>query len=165
MYMQFMWISHFRVPKTLTFKTRPSAKPLWWKWVLFAYSYQWFGIKPRFEVEAMFTLLWIAFEPTRNIPNRASPLLFTHKNGDCGVISVTKRSCAAPISKVERHISDRCWHDTGYLFVAALKAIRFSINIAELKQLGNGLFYHAFSLLPYLVSYEDAVHFLLFCFT
>ena len=34
-------------------------------------------------------------------------LLFTHKNGDVGAISVTERSCVAPISKVERHISDR----------------------------------------------------------
>ena len=29
-------IGHFRVPKNLTFKTRLSAKPLLWKWVLFA---------------------------------------------------------------------------------------------------------------------------------
>ena len=34
-------------------------------------------------------------------------LLFTHKNGDFGLISVTERSCAAPVSKVERYISDR----------------------------------------------------------
>ena len=34
-------------------------------------------------------------------------LLFTHKNSDFGAISVTERSCAAPISKVESHISDR----------------------------------------------------------
>ena len=31
-------IGHFRVPKTLTFKIRPSAKPLLWKWVLFAWE-------------------------------------------------------------------------------------------------------------------------------
>ena len=30
-------------------------------------------------------------------------LLFAHKNGNFGAISVTDRSCAAPISKVERH--------------------------------------------------------------
>ena len=35
-------------------------------------------------------------------------LLFTHKNGDFGAISVTERSCTAPISKVESHISGRC---------------------------------------------------------
>ena len=34
-------------------------------------------------------------------------LLFTHNNGDFGAISVTKRSCGAPTSEVERHISDR----------------------------------------------------------
>ena len=36
-------------------------------------------------------------------------LLYTNKNGgDFGANSVTKRNCAAPISKVESHISDRC---------------------------------------------------------
>ena len=34
-------------------------------------------------------------------------ILSTHMNGDFGSISVTERSCHAPISKVERHISDR----------------------------------------------------------
>ena len=42
-------------------------------------------------------------------------LLFTHKNGDIGAISVTERSCAAPISKVESQISDRCSYYTGAL--------------------------------------------------
>ena len=37
-------------------------------------------------------------------------LLFSHKNGDFGAISITQRSCAEPISKVESHISDRCSH-------------------------------------------------------
>ena len=30
------WIGHFRVPKTRTFKMRPSAQPFLWKWGLFA---------------------------------------------------------------------------------------------------------------------------------
>ena len=38
-------------------------------------------------------------------------LLFTHKSGDFGAISVTVRSYAAPFSKVESHISDRCSHN------------------------------------------------------
>ena len=33
-------------------------------------------------------------------------LLFTHKNGDFGATSVTERSYAVPILKVERHVSD-----------------------------------------------------------
>ena len=33
-------------------------------------------------------------------------LLFTLKNDDFGAISETERSCAVPISKVDRHISD-----------------------------------------------------------
>ena len=31
----------------------------------------------------------------------------SHKNGDFAAISVTVRGCAGPISKVERHISER----------------------------------------------------------
>ena len=31
---------HFRVPKTLTFKMRPSAQPFLWKWVLFAWEWK-----------------------------------------------------------------------------------------------------------------------------
>ena len=34
-------------------------------------------------------------------------LQFKHNNSDFGAISVTERSCASPILKVERHISDR----------------------------------------------------------
>ena len=53
----------------------------------------------------MFTLCRMA------LPSARKPylmgLLFTHKNGDFGAVSVMKRSCTAPISKVERHISDR----------------------------------------------------------
>ena len=33
-------------------------------------------------------------------------IVFTHKNGDFGAISITERSCTAPISKMEPHISD-----------------------------------------------------------
>ena len=33
-------IGHFRVPKTLTFKVRPSAQPFLWKWVLFAWVWK-----------------------------------------------------------------------------------------------------------------------------
>ena len=56
--------------------------------------------------------------PSLDIPSTPPPspgrkpyrigLLFTHKNGDLGALSVTERSCAAPISKVESHISERC---------------------------------------------------------
>ena len=52
----------------------------------------------------MFTLYRIAFTPTRK-PNRIG-LLFTPKNFDFCKISVTERRCAAPISKMESHISD-----------------------------------------------------------
>ena len=42
---------------------------------------------------------------TKTIPDtRAS--VYTHKNRDFGAISVTERSCATPISKLESHISE-----------------------------------------------------------
>ena len=44
-------------------------------------------------------------------------LLYTNKNGgDFGANSVTKRNCAAPISKVESHISDRSIHNI-YIYI------------------------------------------------
>ena len=49
---------------------------------------------------AVFTLYWTAFGPTRQL-FRIEPL-FTHENDDFGAISVTERSRAAPILKVER---------------------------------------------------------------
>ena len=37
----FQWeIGHFRVPKILTFKMRPSEQPFLWKWVLFAWKWK-----------------------------------------------------------------------------------------------------------------------------
>ena len=33
-------VGHFRVPKTLTFKMRPSAQLFLWKWVLFAWEWK-----------------------------------------------------------------------------------------------------------------------------
>ena len=47
----------------------------------------------------------MAFAPSRK--SYRIRLLFTHMNGCDVTISVTERSCAAPISKVERDISDR----------------------------------------------------------
>lgn len=41
-------------------------------------------------------------------------LLFTHEDHDFGVISVTESSCTVPISKVERHITDRFYTTLWY---------------------------------------------------
>ena len=50
----------------------------------------------------MFTAYWIAFAPPQK-PYRMG-LLYIHKNGDFGAISVTAdRSCAAAIFKVARY--------------------------------------------------------------
>ena len=51
-----------------------------------------------------FTVYQIAFVSLLKLYRKG--LLF--KNGCGGAISVTERRCAAPISKVESHISDRC---------------------------------------------------------
>ena len=59
-------------------------------------------------IQAMFTLYQTAFTPLRK--SYQIELLFTHKNGSGGAISLTERSCAAPISKVESQISKRCSH-------------------------------------------------------
>ena len=66
----------------------------------------------------MFTLYRKALAPAQK-PDQIG-LLFTHKNGDIGAISVGERGCATPISKEESHISDRCSHyNTGWIFVSA----------------------------------------------
>jgi len=53
-------------------------------------------------------------------------LLFTHKTGDFGAISVTERSCAALISKVTSHIRDGCSY-----FRVGKKSYQVSVNIAK----------------------------------
>ena len=58
------------------------------------------------EFKAQFTPYPIPFAPRTKIkPDRASVL--TQKNGCGGANSEKKRSLATPISKVERHISDK----------------------------------------------------------
>ena len=56
------------------------------------------------KVSITFTQYWTAFTPVRR-PYQVW-LLFTQVNGDFGAISVTARSYAAPILKVDCHISD-----------------------------------------------------------
>ena len=54
-------------------------------------------------IKAIFTLYQIAFmSPWTTC---WTGLLFTHNNSSGDAISVTEQSCAAPISKVEYHIS------------------------------------------------------------
>ena len=54
-------------------------------------------------------------------------LRFTHKNDDLGAISVMRRNCPEPISKVQSYTADKY---TGYLFVSARQAVRYSVKIA-----------------------------------
>ena len=77
------------------------------------------------KCQVMFTLYRVAFALAKNWPYRIG-LLFTHKNGDFGAISVAGRRYEAPISKVESDISDRCSYYTGY-----------SVNIASDWNLGT----------------------------
>ena len=51
----------------------------------------------------MFTIYREAFPPAQK-PDRIG-ILFAHKNSDFYAISLTKRICAARISKLESHIS------------------------------------------------------------
>ena len=44
--------------------------------------------------------------------------------------SVTERSCAAWISKVESHISDSRSYYAGQVFMSARKTVRYTVNIA-----------------------------------
>ena len=46
--------AHFRVPKSLTFKMRPSAQPFLWKWVLFAWEWKLISILKAEHI----TLFW-----------------------------------------------------------------------------------------------------------
>ena len=63
------------------------------------------------SIKPIVTLYQVAFTPAQKQYRRG--ILFTHKNGDLGAISVMERSCAAPISKVESQISDRSSYYTG----------------------------------------------------
>ena len=54
----------------------------------------------------MFTLYQKAFAPPRKLYRIG--LLFTHKNGCGGAISVTERGSTATISKVESDMLDTC---------------------------------------------------------
>ena len=65
----------------------------------------------------MVTLYWIAFLPPRK--SYRIGIRLTHVNGDFDAISVTEQNCAAPISKVESHLSHRCSYFTGEVFVSA----------------------------------------------
>ena len=57
-----------------------------------------------FIIKAMFTLCWVPFAPARK--SYQIGLLFRHKKGGFGTISVTEQSSATPILKVECHISE-----------------------------------------------------------
>jgi len=77
----------------------------------------------------LYTLYRIALAPTRK-PYRIGHL-FTQKNGGFDAISLTERSCAALILKLDRHISDRLmWtgisDSTGSKWVVACENSRFA---------------------------------------
>ena len=64
--------------------------------------------------------------------------MFTHvKNGNLGKISVTERSCTAPVFKVESHMLDKCSYYTGGLFVSSAKAIRCEHSLKDAAGIRN----------------------------
>ena len=77
--------------------------------------------------QALFTLYRMSFAPVRKPYQKG--LLFIHKDGDFCAISVTERNCAATVTKVESHISDRCSYYTGYLFVSYSSYYEHSLNL------------------------------------
>ena len=64
------------------------------------------------KLKALFTPYRIRFAPERK-PYRIGILYTRNNHDDFGAKSVTKRTCAAPISKVERHILERSSHYSG----------------------------------------------------
>ena len=69
----------------------------------------------------------IVLAPARR-PYRIGPLI-THENNDFGAFSATERSYAAPILKVDRHISDRCLcHSRQQREQVLFKVIRCSVD-------------------------------------
>ena len=86
---------------------------------------------------------------------RIGPLL-THKNG-CGAISATERSCAARISKVKRHTSDRfcakLWCSIGGFRVTSSAPCWWTVNKRSLissLSLSTSIcsFHHCYLCLP-----------------
>ena len=78
----------------------------------------------------MFTLYRIALASAPK-PYRIG-LIFTRvKNGNLGKISVTERSCTAPVLKVGSHMLDKCSYYTGGLFVSAAKAIQCKHSLKD----------------------------------
>ena len=112
----------------------------------------------------VFTLYRIDFAQTQK-PCRMG-ILFTHKNGDFGAISVTERSCPRVISKLESHILDKCSHytrqilrrhknHTGWGFCSQIRTV-ISVPLTEqtaprrsLKWTMNKLLYGFFMVLVY----------------
>ena len=68
----------------------------------------------------MFTLNQRVFAPAQKTYRIG--ILFTHKNGSFGTISVKERSCIVPVSNVKGHLSDS--------FSCGRRAMRWSMNIA-----------------------------------
>ena len=83
----------------------------------------------------MLTLSWIVLPPKWK-PYQIG-LSFTHKNGEFGAIFVTEQSFAAPISKVERHISDRfcitLWCNVSFVPLQSIIQDKFSCRHERLS--------------------------------
>ena len=92
-------IGHFLVPKTLTFKMRPSAQLFLWKWVLLAWEWDIISISKaedltrRFDTEAWGTRKWPIWEHFRLTGVRI--LVVSSKLQIVGIIS--GRACAGRV--------------------------------------------------------------------
>ena len=85
-------IGHFRVPKTLTFKMRPSAQPFLWKWLLFAREWKFLSISKAEQL----TSFWY-----RGLPLPAASTVYTPNavrklNRECFFLSLKRQVNSNP---------------------------------------------------------------------
>ena len=97
-----------------------------WDSQLWPYGFENYG-HDAVDFKATFTPYWMAFVQARK-PYRIG-ILLTQKNGDFSPFSVTEISWAVPISKVWRHIPDRCSYYYGSLFLSIPRNSVNSFNL------------------------------------
>ena len=91
-YSESVVIRHFRVPKTPTFKMRPSAQPFLWKWLLFAGEWKFLSISKAEQL----TSFWY-----RGLPLPAASTVYTPNavrklNRECFFLSLKRQVNSNP---------------------------------------------------------------------
>ena len=122
----FKLIGHFRVPKTLTFKIRPSAQPFLWKWDLFAWEWKIVSIRhlhislnasylpPKFCITPVFHFPGYYSRPKRNWKHCLCKTLGEQIRCIMGDVQVTK-GWAPNLVLIQRSRGTRKWPVTSQL--------------------------------------------------